>query len=183
MLRRSEGSFHVKDGHRTTGTSSKPNQQKMKKENYKQQILHNVQMDTQTTFMNNGDINIYPCVWEQNKAPVTANGCSRIRYRAGVTVDEDGRTRMKRYRDGMNGPKYETLFETAHGAVKSTRAYYRKTAVKGHKVGERMLDKEQVYVTFKFPKKYGRALIMSLYQEEADQIMSYMKTRKEEIVW
>ena len=32
----------------------------------KQQILHDVQMDTQTTFMNNGDINIFPCVWEQD---------------------------------------------------------------------------------------------------------------------
>ena len=150
---------------------------------YKQQIMHDVQMDTQTTFMNNGDINIFPCVWEQDKAPVTADGKSLIRYRAGVIVEEDGRTRMKRYRDGFNGPKYETLFETAHGAVKATRPWYRRTAVKGHKVGERMLDKEQVYVTFKFPKKYGRALIMSLYQEEADQIMSYLKTRKEETVW
>lgn len=150
---------------------------------YKEQILQNVQMDTQTTFMNNGDINIYPCVWEQDKAPVTADGKGQVRYRAGVMVEEDGRTRMKRYRDGLNGPKYETLFETAHGAVKATRRYYRKTAVKGHKVGERMLGKEQVYVTFKFPKKYGRALIMSLYQEEADQILSYLKTRKEETVW
>ena len=150
---------------------------------YKQQILHDVQMDTQTTFMNNGDINIYPCMWEQDKAPVTADGKGLIRYRAGVMVEEDGRTRMKRYRDGLNGPKYETLFETAHGAVKATRPWIRKTAAGGHKVGERMLNKEHVYVTFKFPKKYGRALIMSLYQEEVDQIMSYLKTRREETIW
>ena len=150
---------------------------------YKQQILHDVQMDTQTTFMNNGDINIFPCMWEQDKAPVTADGKGLVRYRAGVMVEEDGRTRMKRYRDGLNGPKYETLFETAHGAVKATRPWYRKTAVKGHKLGERMLNKEQVYITFKFPKKYGRALIKALYQEETDEIMSYLKTRKEETVW
>ena len=80
--------------------------------NYKQQILHDVQMDTQTTFMNNGDINIFPCIWEQDKAPVTANGKGLVRYRAGVMVEEDGRTRMKRYRDGLNGPKYETLFRS-----------------------------------------------------------------------
>ena len=150
---------------------------------YKQQILHDVQMDTQTTFMNNGDINIFPCVWEQDKAPVTADGKGLVRYRAGVMVEEDGRTRMKRYRDGMNGPKYETLFETAHGAVKATRPWYRKTSNKWHKAGERYIGQENVFVTFKFPKKYGRALIMSLYQEEADQIMSYLKTRKEETVW
>ena len=98
-------------------------QLKMEKEDnsYKQQILHDVQMDTQTTFMNNGDINIYPCSWEFDKAPVTAEGKSLVRYRAGVMVEEDGRTRVKRFRDGMNGPKYETIFETTHGAVKITR--------------------------------------------------------------
>ena len=88
---------------------------------FKQQILQNVQMDTQTTFMNNGDINIFPCIWEQDKAPVTADGKGLVRYRAGVIVEEDGRTRMKRYRDGLNGPKYETLFQTAHADVKRTR--------------------------------------------------------------
>ena len=150
---------------------------------YKQQILHDVQMDTQTTFMNNGDINIYPCSWEQDKALVTADGKGLVRYRAGVIVEEDGRTRMKRYRDGKNGPKHETLFETAHGAVKATRPLYRKTESYRHKAGERMLSKEQVYVMFKFPKKYGLALIKALYQEEAEQIMSYLKTRKEATIW
>ena len=33
----------------------------------KQQILQNVQMDTQTTFMNNGDINIHVCPWESEE--------------------------------------------------------------------------------------------------------------------
>ena len=157
----------------------------MKKVNnsYKQQILHNVQMDTQTTFMNNGDINIFPCLWEQDKAPVTAEGKAIVRYRAGVMVEEDGRTRMKRYRDGMNGPKYEILYETAHGAVKATRQYFRKSESGGHKAGERMLYKEQVYITFKFPKKYGKALIKSLYQNETEEIMAYLETRKEETVW
>ena len=150
---------------------------------YKQQILNNVQMDTQTTFMNNGDINIYPCVWEQDKAPVTKGGTGRIHYRAGVTVDDDGRTRMKRYRDGINGPKFETLYETPHGAVKMTRPLIRKSNSGYHKAGERMINQEYVYVTFKFPKKYGLALTKTLYQEEADQIMSYLKTRKEETIW
>ena len=158
-------------------------QPKMNKQNYSQQILQNVQMDTQTTFMNNGDINIFPCVWEQDKAPVTADGKGLVRYRAGIEVDADGRTRVKRYRDGLNGPKYETLFETAHGAVKITRPIYRKSDCCGHRAGERRMDQEFVYVTFKFPKKYGLALTKALYQEEADEIMSYFKTRKEETIW
>jgi hypothetical protein len=38
-------------------------------------------------------------------------------------------------------------------------------------------------VTFKFPKNLGLALMKQLYAEEADEIMSYLKTRKEETVW
>ena len=81
------------------------NTTKMNKQHYKQQILNDVKMDTQTAFMNNGDINIYPCPWEQDKAPVTADGKPMVRYRAGVTVIDEGRTVVKRFRDGMNGPK------------------------------------------------------------------------------
>ena len=153
--------------------------QTMKKENnsYKQQILHDVQMDTQTTFMNNGDINIYPCSWEFDKAPVTADGKPMVRYRAGVMVVDDGTAVVKRFRDGLNGPKYETIFETPHGAVKITRPQI------GHSDGYRRISQEFVYVMFKFPKKYGVGLTKALFQEESDEVMSYLKTRKEEAIW
>ncbi len=144
---------------------------------YKQQILHDVQMDTQTTFMNNGDINIYPCSWEFDKAPVTADGKPMVRYRAGVMVVDDGTAVVKRFRDGLNGPKYETIFETPHGAVKITRPQI------GHSDGYRRLSQEFVYVMFKFPKKYGVGLTKALFQEESDEVMSYLKTRKEEAIW
>ena len=137
---------------------------------YKQQILHDVQMDTQTTFMNNGDINIFPCVWEQDKAPVTADGKGLVRYRAGVMVEEDGRTRMKRYRDGLNGPKYETLFQTAHADVKRTREM-------NH--GQRGCLK----VEFRFPRRYPLSLMKSLFYQESEEIMAYFNSRKEETVW
>ena len=90
---------------------------------------------------------------------------------------------MKRYRDGSKGPLHDTLFETAHGAVKITRPLYRKNNSGYHKAGERLINDEFVYVTFKFPKKYGLAMTKALYQEEADEIMSYFKTRKEETIW
>ena len=144
---------------------------------YKQQILHDVQMDTQTTFMNNGDINIYPCSWEFDKAPVTAEGKTLVRYRAGVMVVDDGTAVVKRFRDGLNGPKYETIFETPHGAVKITRPQI------GHSDGYRRISQEFVYVMFKFPKKYGVGLTKALFQEESDEVMSYLKTRKEEAIW
>ena len=109
---------------------------------------------------------------------------SRVKYRAGIEVDADGRTRVKRYKDGSKGPLHETLYETAHGAVKMTRPQYRRKADGYHKAGlRRRMDEEFVYVTFKFPKKYGLALTKALYEEEADEIMSYFKTRKEETIW
>ena len=131
-------------------------------------------MDGSINFMTNGDINVYPCPWEDEKQ---VTGGERVRYRAGIEVDADGRTRVKRYNDGLQGPKHDVLYETPHGAVKITRPLYRSDN------GRRRLKDEYVYVTFKFPKKYGLALTKALFQEEADQVLSYMKTRKEETVW
>ena len=148
---------------------------------FQEQILQNAtQMDASVNFQLNGNMLIVPCPWESDKEVTDG---SRVRYRGGIEVDADGRTRVKRYRDGMNGPMHDVLFETPHGAVKITRPIYRKSDTRGHKAGERRIDKEYVYVTFKFPKKYGLALTKSLYEQEADEIMSYLKTRKEETVW
>ena len=148
---------------------------KMKPTFFRPQILQqNVQMDGSINFMTNGDINVYPCPWEDEKQ---VTGGERVRYRAGIEVDADGRTRVKRYNDGLQGPKHDVLYETPHGAVKITRPLYRSDN------GRRRLKDEYVYVTFKFPKKYGLALTKVLYEEEADQILSYLKTRKEETIW
>ena len=147
----------------------------MKPTFFRPQILQqNVQMDGSINFMTNGDINVYPCPWEDEKQ---VTGGERVRYRAGIEVDADGRTRVKRYNDGLQGPKHDVLYETPHGAVKITRPLYRSDN------GRRRLKDEYVYVTFKFPKKYGLALTKALYEEEADQILSYIKTRKEETIW
>ena len=147
----------------------------MKPTFFRPQILHqNVQMDGSINFMTNGDINVYPCPWEDEKQ---VTGGERVRYRAGIEVDADGRTRVKRYNDGLQGPKHDVRYETPHGAVKMTRPQIRPGD------GHRRISEEFVYVTFKFPKKYGLALTKVLYQEEADQVMSYFKTRKEETVW
>ena len=154
----------------------------MNPQKFQEQILNNaIQMDASINFMTNGDINVYPCPWEDEKQVTDG---SRVRYRAGVEVDADGRTRVKRYKEGSKGPLHDTLFETAHGAVKITRPQYRRKADGYHKEGlHRRMDEEFVYVTFKFPKKYGLALTKALYEEEADEIMSYFKTRKEETIW
>ena len=121
-------------------------------------------MDGSINFQTNGDINVYPCPWEDDKE--VADG-TRVKYRAGIEVDQDGRTRVKRYNDGKNGPKLETLYESAHGAVKMTRPQIRPYN------GRRRMDEEFVYVTFKFPKKYGLALTKALYAEESDEMMAF----------
>jgi hypothetical protein len=146
----------------------------MQKNFKKQLLLQNVQMDGAINFQTNGDINVYPCPWENEKQ---VTGGERVRYRAGIEVDADGRTRVKRYNDGLQGPKHDVLYETTHGAVKMTRPLYRSDN------GHRRLNDEFVYVTFKFPKKYPLWMIMEALQREGDQIMSYFKTRKEETLW
>ena len=142
---------------------------------FQEQILQNaVQMDASVNFQLNGNMLIMPCPWEDEKQ--VTNG-ERVNYKAGVSVDPDGRTRVKRYNVGKNGPMHETLYETRHGAVKMTRPQIRPYN------GRRRIDEEYVYVTFKFPKTYGLALTKTFYQEEADEILSYLKTRKEETIW
>lgn len=121
-------------------------------------------MDGSINFQTNGDINVYPCPWEDDKEVTDG---TRVKYRAGIEVDQDGRTRVKRYNDGKNGPKLETLYESAHGAVKMTRPQIRPYN------GRRRMDEEFVYVTFKFPKKYGLALTKALYAEESDEMMAF----------
>ena len=133
----------------------------------KQLLVQNVKMDGSINFMTNGDINVYPCPWEDEKQ---VTGGERVRYRAGIEVDADWRTRVKRYNEGLQGPKHKVIYETPHGAVKITRPQVRPGD------GHRRISEEFVYVTFKFPKKYGLVLTKALYQEEADQILSYLKT-------
>ena len=154
----------------------------MNPQKFQEQILNNaIQMDASINFMTNGDINVYPCPWEDEKQVTDG---SRVRYRAGIEVDADGRTRVKRYKEGSKGPLHDTLFETAHGAVKITRPQYRRKTDGYHKEGlRRRMDEEFVYVTFKFPKKYGLALTKAVYAEESDEIMAFFKTRKEETIW
>jgi hypothetical protein len=147
----------------------------MERRNLRKQILQqNVKMDGAINFSTNGDINIYPCPWEADKQ--VTNG-ERVKYKGGIEVDADGRTRVKRYKVGARGPMHETLYETAHGAVKMTRPQIHPCN------GRRRINEEFVYVTFKFPKKYGLALTRAIYQEESDEVMAFFKTRKEETIW
>jgi hypothetical protein len=135
----------------------------------KQLLLQNVQMDGSVNYLVNGDINIQPCPWEQDKQVTEGRP---VYYQANLEVMADGQTRVKTKRTGSRGPLYQTLFETAHGTVK---------IVPQRK--QRHPEREQLIVEFKFPRRYGLELTKKLYEEESDQIMSYFKTRKENCLW
>ena len=81
-------------------------------------FIEDVRMDTQTAFLANGNINIYPCAWEAEKAPITPDG--RASYKGRITVEEDGRTRVSPYNIGT-GPRSTDLFATAHCRVMMTQ--------------------------------------------------------------
>ena len=141
----------------------------------KQILLDNVKMDGSINYHSNGNINIYPCPWEDDKQVTSGK---RVHYRAGVAVDADGRACVKRYNDGENGPKHDLLYETAHASVKMTRPTWRKD-----RPGRREWSKESVYVSFKFPKKYGATLTRMFFEQEAAEVLAFMNTRKEETIW
>lgn len=81
-------------------------------------FIEDIRMDTQTAFLANGNINIYPCSWEAEKAPITPDG--RASYKGRITVEEDGRTRVSPYNMGT-GPRYIDLFATEHCRVMMTQ--------------------------------------------------------------
>lgn len=136
------------------------------KKNFKKQILlQNVQMDSSVNFQVNGDIQICPCPWESDKEVTPGE---RVRYEGGIEVDADGHTRVKRWNRGSRGPMYETVFETAHGAVKLTREKGRRGRVK---------------IDFSFPKSYPLELTKQCFRDESLEIFAWMMTRKTNTLW
>lgn len=75
-------------------------------------FIEDVRMDTQTAFMANGNINIYPCAWETEKAPITVEG-KKHSLRGRITVDEDGETHFVPYKV-VGESRYEELYSTEH---------------------------------------------------------------------
>ena len=141
----------------------------------KQLQLQNVQMDGSVNFHANGNINFYPCLWENDKQ-VTRGGL--VETRGKLAIDPDGTSVFKAYRENT-GPRRIKLYSTRHAVVEANRPIYRSDC----KTHTRRLDMEHIYVTFKFPKNLGLSLTKVLFQEEADEVLAFFKTRKEETVW
>ena len=123
-------------------------------------FFENINMDTQTVFHTSGDINIFPCDFERGQQ-IVASG-TRASQKGRMITEEDGTSYFKHYRHN-SGNRYDRLFTTAHGDIKESAS--------------------TVIFTLRFPKKYGRALIEALYQQETEEMKAYIKTRKTKTEW
>ena len=114
----------------------------------------------QTVFNENGNINIYPCAFEENHN-IVAHGDTASQKGRMVTHD-DGTSHFRAYAHD-SGHRYNTLFRTAHGEVKETR--------------------ESIIFQLRFPKRLGKSLIMSMLRDEQDDQRAFVKTRRSKTIW
>jgi hypothetical protein len=124
-------------------------------------FIENLQMETQTVFTENGNINIYPCAFELGQH-IVAGGMSEASQKGRMVTEDDGTSHFRAYAKD-SGSRYNTLFRTAHGEVKETL--------------------ENVIFLLRFPKRMGKALIESLFREETDEQAAFIKTRQTETQW
>ena len=123
-------------------------------------FVENINMETQTVFQTNGNINIYPCEFERGQM-IVARG-TRASQKGRMITENDGTSHFKCYRHD-SGSRYNRLFTTAHGDIKESIS--------------------SVIFTLRFPKKYGKALIESLHNDETEEMKAYIKTRKDITEW
>ena len=142
----------------------------MQENNNKKNLLVQNVLDASVNFHNNGDILIMPCLWEDEKQVTDG---SRVRYRGGIEVDPDGRTKVKRYNDGGNGPRYNLLLETPHGKIYTTkrcRSGYRPS-------------RHKLIIRFEFYGTYPKDLIEKLIDEETEEAKGFINKSTEETIW
>lgn len=114
-------------------------------------------MDTQTAFFMNGEINIYPCLYEMDKGPLTFERSTS--YPGRITVMENGNTKVRPYKLGSQGPRYEVLFVTDHCSVLLTQA-------------------GTVIERWKFDHRLSITDVWKIRKKENAQILSFYKSLK-----
>ena len=123
-------------------------------------FVDNIKIETQTTYSENGKINIYPCAFEENPHLV-AHG-DRVSQKGRMVTHDDGTSHFHPYAVD-SGSRYNTLFRTAHGEVKETQ--------------------DNVIFLLRFPKRLGKGLIESMLREEQNEQQAFVKTRRDETQW
>ena len=119
-------------------------------------LLNNVQMDTQTSFFVNGDINMYACPWVEE--PTLVEG-SKTSYRGRITVMSIGDTHVKAYRDGSQGSLYKVIYQTEHCRVK-------------------LYNSGRIIEEWSFDKKLSIHDVWAIRKREAPQVNSFFQSMK-----
>ena len=124
-----------------------------KREKKLQVFIDRVQLETQTVFFENGSIHITPCAFEENPNLIP-NG-NRVSQKGRMETLDNGTSSFHPYASD-SGHRYKTLFRTPHGEVKET--------------------KKSIIFQFRFPKRYGKILIVSMLRDEHLSILSFLKS-------
>ncbi len=118
-------------------------------------FIDEIKIETQTIFSENGKINIYPCAFEE-KRNIVADG-DRASQRGRMVTDDDGTSCFHPYAVG-SGRRYKVIHQSDYGTVKETKTDY--------------------IFQLRFPKHFGKKLIVSmLFKEQGDQ-RAFAKTIK-----
>lgn len=123
-------------------------------------FIDNIRLETQTVFNENGNINIYPCGFEEN--PYLVQDGDRASQKGRMVTHDDGTSHFRAYAHG-SGSRYNTLYRTLHGTVKETQ--------------------EDVLFQLRFPKRMGKSLIAAMLHDEHDEMLAFVKTRQSETQW
>ena len=123
-------------------------------------FIDTISIETQTVFNENGNINIFPCAFEEN--PHLVRHGDRASQKGRMVTEDDGTSRFRPYAHD-SGSRYNTLFQTAHGTVKETL--------------------NDVIIQLRFPKRLGKALIEAMFKDETEEVAAFIKTRRSETNW
>lgn len=124
--------------------------------NKKVSKLYAEHLDSQTVYNENGDIKTSPASYDldKNVAPEVT------KYRATVTVQENGTVDIRADRPS-GGPRYETVYSTAHATVQ------RRVRLPKH-------GSTETTVCFKFRRGEPTALVAECLTQETIEIMKYL---------
>ena len=123
-------------------------------------FIDTIHIETQTTYAENGRINILPCAFEENPHLVLHG--DRASQKGRMVTEDDGTSHFHPYATD-SGSRYNTLFRTAHGSVKETQ--------------------EQVIFQLRFPKQLGKEVIEHFFREETSEQAAFVMTRRNETQW
>jgi hypothetical protein len=123
-------------------------------------FVDTINIDTQTTYSENGKININRCPYEDNPHLVLHG--DRVSQKGRMVTEDDGTSCFRPYATN-SGSRYNKLFQTAHGTVKETM--------------------NDIIVQLRFPKRLGKALIEAMFKDETEEVAAFIKTRTTETNW